>query len=312
MRYEEGERVYSLLDIVLELNRMLGPTSNPSNLEIKDCIRKIRERASNPDKRRVLDILEESLLEVGTSFSAAKVSAVLGCMLQENPYLSRSEAIQILEHSARYVAAGLGHGLIDSDAAIEQARTGGRKAVYHSICNLSSNELVHRLGDSNGTVRNVALGLLLERKPIEAFTIGLNDENAAIRKDVAWLLGKIGGEQSIRALIAALGNESSKEVASGALVQIGLPSVTYLIECLYNPNERYCIAAKRVLADIGWPAVNELLSALNRKDKIECDIIEVLGTMRSAYAVPSLIKCLNSDNANTRCWAAWALGRGSR
>lgn len=78
-----------------------------------------------------------------------------------------------------------------------------------------------------------------KKEAVPSFIQALTDGNAIVRKEAAYVLGKIKDERAVKPLIEALILDldmSVKKEAVWALENIGKPSVESLIEALKNED----------------------------------------------------------------------------
>ena len=101
-----------------------------------------------------------------------------------------------------------------------------------------------------------------------------------------------------------------RRAAAEALVKIGTPAVSPLIQALGDRSENVRAAAAWALGDLGDPqAIPALIQALgDQSENVRWAAAWALGDLGDPQAVPPLIKALRDRSENVRCAAAWALG----
>ena len=78
-----------------------------------------------------------------------------------------------------------------------------------------SGELIKDLKDKDGSVRRHAiemLGIIGDEKAVDALILVLKDKNRFVRQEAIAALGKIGGERVVGPLAQALGEEKDEFV----------------------------------------------------------------------------------------------------
>lgn len=165
----------------------------------------------------------------------------------------------------------------------------------------------------------------------------LQDPDWVVRREAVITLGEMGDERCIEPLVRCLrdGDWQVREAAVDAIAMIGSPAVEMLIRYLRDWDARkYVIKAlgkindERVLeplismlkndefkddatwalADLGKPAVQRLIQALDDKDEfVRKQSILALGEIKDPEAVDSLIEKLKDPDWFTRLTAAAAL-----
>jgi len=165
-----------------------------------------------------------------------------------------------------------------------------------------------------------ALGRVGDAMALESLTQAMNDESELVRYEVAVALGRIGDPRAIEPLIQVLHHEYRENIrnaTANALAHMGKPAVEPLIQVMtWSKNGHSHPAqdmAANALVSIGKPAVEPLVQHLKVPSPTysrPVSVIEVLGRIRDARAVGSLIPALLSDrNGEAREEAAKALGK---
>jgi HEAT repeat protein len=161
------------------------------------------------------------------------------------------------------------------------------------------------------------------------------EKDAGTRQAAADALGKIGNEEGVAPLIAALRDEEKvRQAAAEALEKIGAPAVGPLVAALKDPKVRQLAAealekigapaveplvaalkdtrvsqlAAEALEKIGAPAVGPLVTAL-KDTKVNHIAIRILGQIGDSRAVEPLVAILEDDQVHTRNAAAEALDK---
>jgi HEAT repeat protein len=114
----------------------------------------------------------------------------------------------------------------------------------------------------------------------------------------------LAARKDVKALIRALRDAETLELAKAALLQIGEPSIKHLVKALRD--ERVSFPASKLLKEIGSPAIKPLIEALDNKEGsgYAAAILEDIGLP----SVPALIDALGKGKTSTRILAARALG----
>jgi len=165
----------------------------------------------------------------------------------------------------------------------------------------------------------------------------VKDTDWAVRREAVITLGEMGDERCVEPLVRALqdGDWQVREVAIEALGMVGSPAVEPVMKLLRSWDYRkYAIRAlgkikdERVLdplinqlrsdefgedatdalVDLGPPAVEKLVAALNDKDEnIKKQAVIALGRIKEPSAIDPLIQKLGDKDWYTRLNAAAAL-----
>lgn len=172
--------------------------------------------------------------------------------------------------------------------------------------------LIQNMGQKDVFIRLDAVKTLVEigDLAVDPLIQALNDENPKIRENSAAALGKIGNERAVHPLIELLGDESEEvqRVANFALCDIGGPAVEPLVEAMNDPNVNWAVHLNgmRVLETIGDErAVDPLIEMLGGVDGV--DAAAALGEIGEPSVEP-LIDVLEDNNPLVRAYAARALG----
>jgi len=138
----------------------------------------------------------------------------------------------------------------------------------------------------------------------------LEDDNKDVRREAANSLGKNKDIRAIPYLATAL-KDSDFHVrcaAAEALAQIGSPAVTDLVQALNNCNKFEHWPIINALVEIGSPSANALLLALKNDDKeVRSDAAEALGRIGVVQAVPDLAMAIKDGDWYVRRAVAKAL-----
>lgn len=205
----------------------------------------------------------------------------------------------------------------------------------------SINPLILALSD-NDTSQAAAESLVKIGSPaVTPLIAQMGDPNADVRYLAVEILGKIKDERSVEPLIQQLKDDSApvQTAVSKALVSIGpgateqllnsikdpdadfrlsiinilgdtgdLRGIPVLIDSLADNNEMINRAAMVSLVKIGSPAVDPLISTIEKaKINMRCRIYYVLGEIKDARSVQPLITGLNDNNDKVQLAAATAL-----
>jgi HEAT repeat protein len=154
------------------------------------------------------------------------------------------------------------------------------------------------------------------REAVPALIEILQDEDLAARRLAAEVLGKIGLEEAIPALLAAAPDVPGgaavavRQMAGEALAKIGARPA--LIEAVADDDvavRRVAVEALAVMGLEGREAIAALIKALRDEDMVVRTLaVRALGDM-GAEAIPALIEAVEDDEPTARREAARALGR---
>jgi len=182
----------------------------------------------------------------------------------------------------------------------------------------ASGYLIRTLKDKDVELRRVsaeALGKLKDYRAVEPLVSALKDEDADVRFFALGSLGDINGPIAVRPLIEVLENKNEDEAlrlkARKMLRNIGSPAVMSLIGCLESRDYITRWYAAVALGEIGDRQAEEpLISLLTDNDeKVRGGAVGALKYIGGPGAVEQLIKCLESDESwITRMLAAETLG----
>lgn len=168
-----------------------------------------------------------------------------------------------------------------------------------------------------------ALGNIKDTRAVEPLIVALkliaesSDEEKLVGKNAAWALGKIGDPRAIEPLISAMKDEEKglkgkvvRNILFGGILLGTIQSVKITGGIKERDmGEQWSVAW--AIADIGKPAVEPLIAALNNKDSdeyIRKRAPLALGRIGDSRAVEPLIAALKDENNEVRFSAAIALG----
>jgi HEAT repeat protein len=173
------------------------------------------------------------------------------------------------------------------DAAITLGEMGDERAIA---------PLITALRDSEWNVREAAQDALAQIGPpaVEPLIKALREYQ--IRTFVIEVLGKIKDERVLDPLMAQLRNEEFKDVATKALVEVGLPAVERLMAVLNDKDKQVRKHAVMALGEIGiGEAVEPLIDATRDEDwAVRLQAIAALDKIGDERGKPA-IKALAKD-----------------
>jgi HEAT repeat protein len=149
-----------------------------------------------------------------------------------------------------------------------------------------------------------ALGKIGNEEGVAPLIAALRDEEK-VRQAAAEALEKIGAP-AVGPLVAALKDTKVSQLAAEALEKIGAPAVGPLVAALKDLKVRQLAA--EALEKIGAPAVGPLVAAL-KDTKVSQIAIRILGQVGDNRAVEPLIAVLEDDQVHMRNAATEALDK---
>lgn len=165
----------------------------------------------------------------------------------------------------------------------------------------------------------------------------LKDPDWAVRREAVITLGEMGDERCVEPLIKAIrdGDHQVRDAAIEALAMVGSPAVEPLIRLLRDwdvrkfaitalgkikdervlepliaqlRNDEFMEYATEALVELGEPAVERLIAALDDKEEnTRKQAVIALGRIKARSAIDALIEKLNDKDWFTRLTAAAAL-----
>ncbi|MDH5682618.1 MAG: HEAT repeat domain-containing protein, partial [Spirochaetota bacterium] len=210
---------------------------------------------------------------------------------------------------ARYISYLKGHSLQLKRIAVKKLGS------YRD--NRSVPVLIRALGDQDYEVRFYARKSLamLGELALSGVMSSLKSGSTRVRKGCAGVLGDMALEGGISALIHSLNNDRNEEVRSAAAESLGRigheDGVEVLIAAMSDRKWRVRSSSARSLGQIGdTRGVDPLIQGLKDSNSyVRIHSAEALGRIRSRKAVPQLIRLLKDGNPEAREAAAWALGK---
>ncbi|WP_241481305.1 HEAT repeat domain-containing protein [Methanoculleus sediminis] len=177
--------------------------------------------------------------------------------------LSDEELMQILEFDDDASRSGIDELEFELDLAEEEPAPVAAGSDERPI-----ESLIDDLGSDDAEVRGRAVGAIAERgaDAVEPLVRALALAGDRRRWCVAEALALIG-EDSIPALIAALGDATAQIGAAATLVRIGSPAVSPLIAALAGDDGEVQFGARYALREIGDEAIPSLIEALGAPER---------------------------------------------
>lgn len=170
--------------------------------------------------------------------------------------------------------------------------------------------LVTSLKDENPIIRNAALRLLGDigdDKAIDAIIPLLKDKNSLVRLNANSALSRLGYKPTSdkERVIYYMAQQYYQP-----LVEIGKPGVKFLIPYLKDEDSRVCAFTVEVLGTIGDKKATEPILAYvkNNNDNVRESVVRALGKLNDQRAVKPLLESLNDTYWPVRKNAAIALG----
>jgi len=172
------------------------------------------------------------------------------------------------------------------DAAITLGEMGDERAI---------SPLITALRDAEWNVREAAQDALAQIGPpaVEPLIKALREYQ--IKTFVIQVLGKIKDERVLDPLMAQLRNEEFKDVATKALIEVGLPAVERLMAVMNDKDKHVRKHVVTALGEIGVPeAVEPLIDATRDEDwtvRLQAiAALHLIGDERGKPAVKALVK----------------------
>ena len=195
------------------------------------------------------------------------------------------------------------------DAAIRQAaaevlgQIGGEQAVEPLIAALKDADKDVRQGATR------ALGRIGRARAVEPLMATLKDKSSNVQKAAQEALVEIGIVQIKVWSSGFTKYEDKRKEWVEMLVNIGAPAVEPLVAALQGRNWNEREAVQEALVKIGNFAVEPLVVALKNEDQgVRSGAAEVLGKIGDARAVEPLVTALKDEDQRVRSRAAEALG----
>ena len=121
-----------------------------------------------------------------------------------------------------------------------------------------------------------------------------------VRREAAWSLGELGGQEAVHGLVSVLNHRDAMLVseAEQALRKLNDPEMMPgLIEVLATGGEGARLAAIRLLGDLGLPeAASGLIPALDDPESlVQSQAAEALGRIGATQAIPHLLAKLRGS-----------------
>jgi HEAT repeat protein len=155
-----------------------------------------------------------------------------------------------------------------------------------------------------------ALGEIGDSCAVEPLIDALRDGEGNVRKAAAKALGKIGDSCAVLPLITSIKDTDGqvRKSATQALINLGEPAVKALVAAL--SDDSYRLHAAEALINIGKPTVKPLIAALIDKNKeVRFIAAKSLGTIGDPRAIEPLTAAIKDSDRRVRLEAIWALSR---
>lgn len=144
---------------------------------------------------------------------------------------------------------------------------------------------------------------------IDPIVYALNNGNNIIKVDMAWCLGYLNDEITIKPLIESLDDDEVSGACIVNLVSLKEFSLKPLIDILGSKNEKLINAAATALGQIkDEKAVEPLLEVFLSSPEISYSISNALSEIKSPKAVKPLIESLKTENIKLKRQIALILG----
>ena len=155
--------------------------------------------------------------------------------------------------------------------------------------------LITALRDAEWNVREAAQDALAQIGPLAVEPLIKALREYQIKTFVIQVLGKIKDERVLDPLMAQLRNEEFKDVATKALIEVGLPAVERLMAVMNDKDKHVRKHVVTALGEIGVPeAVEPLIDATRDEDwavRLQAiAALHLIGDERAKPAVKALMK----------------------
>ncbi len=305
-----GAKEYPFVELAVPNFTETSSREKPSRLPSRPAVLSMEEAvkyscASTEEKAKRL-LSEGMVFEAGAAYAKdGMLHKAIECveMLEEKD-AARARELKILLYGKTYLEAEE-LAKTDPDAAKEILSVLG---LRHPTVPA----LIRCLNHKDEDVRQYTLIALknIGAPAVPALIERLSDDNYYLRRNVAYVLGKIKDVSAVPALLGALEGEDKQMrcYAAEAFRGFGAPAVPALLNYLKDGDEHVQRTATRALGVIkDVSAVPALIEYLKDKN-VRLHAAEALGWIGDRSAVPALLKDLNDEDKQVRCSAAWALG----
>jgi HEAT repeat protein len=191
----------------------------------------------------------------------------------------------------------------------EAVREGAAKALGKIKDARAIKPLIEALGDF--VIRKSVIDALVSigKPAVTPLIKALRDDNHLIRWGAAEVLGRLKNLRAVRPLLDALKDGVAYDALKGALVAIGEPAVTALVEALKDNAPLVRRAAVEALAELKGVHAIQWLAEMLRDEKIGVReaTVRTLGKLGDARTIPSLIEALKDSSREVRLAAVEAL-----
>jgi HEAT repeat protein len=198
-------------------------------------------------------------------------------------------------------------------AALKHRESGVRRAAAKVLGQIGDARAVEPLvaalkADQVPNEAAIALGQLGDARAVEPLIAALNSGSSVVEPEAARLLGRLGGARAVKALIAAFNYRHFHTQVVDALVEIGPPAVNPLIAALNNDDEDVCRWSAATLGYIGPRIEDDALRARAAESLVAtCKDKKWAGGFDVCAVEPLIVK-LKDANEGVRRWSATMLG----
>lgn len=168
--------------------------------------------------------------------------------------------------------------------------------------------------EDNAGLRNTAVELLIRlgRLSVPALNREITSTDHDVRKFALDILGEIPDERSIPGMIKALNDQDSNVRAAAAenLGKLGASeAVTPLLEAMATPDLLFRFTILEALGQIDASVPVDRLLEYSEDKLLKKALLDCLGRVGDAEAIPFLVKSLSDEMKNVREAAVLALGK---
>jgi HEAT repeat protein len=183
------------------------------------------------------------------------------------------------------------------------------KSTDPDVCAKAANKLSIYLNPNSQRYPHDLEKTLVLKLGVDPIVETLKNGDRRSKVSMAWCLGYLNNEISVKPLISSLSDEKIVGACIINLTKLGRFSTEPLINILFSKDEKTVNAAVESLGEIGDErAAEPLLNLLITDSKITYPVSNALSKIKSEKTVEPLIKLLKSDDRKLKRQSATILG----